>query len=660
MIETLKFKNFKSLLGTDEIALGRLTLLCGSNSSGKSSILQALLMLSQTFSARQSSNSIVLNGHLARLGAFEDIKSHQSESDVINIKIRLNHDGSRIWYDGPSLIELDLSFGTKKKNVGSEESLHPPIRNIKLCIRNSPGEPAVNEYIEVVPAAGAFQLGVREFQYDYEIVNLRSEDLEIIEKEYPDHKIMGCRGPLLPREVLVKYNYTRKISAHVLSAVCGKNINILLRHFDSDPLEIELPPELFQKINQKIEEERAAVKTALTNSPVFKQFLNISKGKNRNGTDEFFSIQDELVNTTFSLSEKTIDNGFLNKKTTIQEWVKFLEVIGEGVRRALVEFIDKHRVALQEIWYSSVKEKEERIQEHPLKVIAHASNLLKVDFPKSIKYLRPLRNEPSAVYPFMDQELGTNIGLKGEYTAAVLHVNKQKKIRYPKPSLNEEHEFSWAITNATLQEACQDWLSYLGVVKKVETADKGKLGYELQVKIADKDRPQDLTHVGVGVSQILPILVMCLLADSDNILVLEQPELHLHPKVQSKLCDFFIAMSGFNRQCLVETHSEYMINRLRLRIAQGAQERIAKESPIYFIEKNHNESTIRKVEINRFGVVQDWPKDFFDQSDREVEAILLAAARKELNERVASSEHSKPKLKPTIIRKRRDANSDQR
>ncbi|WP_221034565.1 DUF3696 domain-containing protein [Pseudomonas syringae group genomosp. 7] len=103
-----------------------------------------------------------------------------------------------------------------------------------------------------------------------------------------------------------------------------------------------------------------------------------------------------------------------------------------------------------------------------------------------------------------------------------------------------------------------------------------------------------------------------------------------------------------------------MINRLRLRIAQGAQERIAKESPIYFIEKNHNESTIRKVEINRFGVVQDWPKDFFDQSDREVEAILLAAARKELNERVASSEHSKPKLKPTIIRKRRDANSDQR
>lgn len=657
MIETLKLTNLKSFTETEEIALGKLTLLCGSNSSGKSSILQALLMLSQTFSARQSSNSIVLNGHLARLGAFEDIKSHHSESDSIQIKLRLNQAASRLHYEGPELIELDLSFGTKKKTAGSEESLHPPIQNIKMRISNAPGESSLEESIEVMPSKSSFTLGLRTYSYDYDIVSLNSKDRESLEKEYPDYQIIGCLGPLLPRELLVKYNYTKKISAHVISAVCGKNIAALARHFVDNPLDIELPPELFKEINTRIDDERKVFKAALINSIAYKKFLSLSQNKRISGNEEISSIQDDLVNTTFNLSSRIIHKEFLERTSTIREWVSFLQVLDDNIRRPLVEFIDKHRGALQEIWYSTVAFEEERVEVHLLKLISLASHQLRVDFPKSIKYLRPLRNEPSAVYPFMDQEIGTNIGLKGEYTAAVLHSNKNKRIRYPKPSLNKEHEFSWAISSATLQEACHDWLSYLGVVKKVETADKGKLGYELQVKIADGDRPQDLTHVGVGVSQILPILVMCLLAEPDNILVLEQPELHLHPKVQSKLCDFFIAMSGSNRQCLVETHSEYLINRLRLRIAQGTQERIATESPIYFIEKNDSASTIRKVEINRFGVIQDWPEDFFDQSDREVEKILFAAARKEFNER---AENTEAKSKPTIIRKRRDANSDQR
>lgn len=654
MIETLKLTNLKSFLETEEIKLGRLTLLCGSNSSGKSSILQSLLMLSQTFSARQPSNSIVLNGHLARLGSFEDIKSHHSESDVIKIHLKLNQNSSRLSYDGPETIELDLSFGAQKKSPSSEESLHPPVQKIRMCVSNSLEDPNLSEHIEVTPSKSTFTLGLREYFYDYDIISLSSSDSLAIEKEYPDYKIIGCRGPLLPRTVLVKYNHTKKIAPYVMSAICGKNIHLLARHFGSSPVDIELPPELFIEIDKRIIEERTALKAALISSQAYKKFLKFSSSLKVSSHDEIESIQDDLVNTTFNLSESTVSRTFLEKKSDINEWISFLNTLNDSARRALVEFIDKHRIVLQEIWYNSITDKEERIEDYPLKNISVASHQLRLELPKSIKYLRPLRNEPSAVYPFMDQEIGTNIGLKGEYTAAVLHANKNKRIRYPKPQLNKENEFSWTNTQTTLQEACHDWLSYLGVVKKVETADKGKLGYELQVRISDRDQPQDLTHVGVGVSQILPILVMCLISDADNILILEQPELHLHPKVQSKLCDFFIAMSEFNRQCLVETHSEYMINRLRLRIAQGTQENIKNESSIFFIEKNSNASKIRKVEINRFGVIQDWPDDFFDQGDREIESILIAAARKEFNEREETT------AKPLITRKRKDANSDQR
>ena len=112
-----------------------------------------------------------------------------------------------------------------------------------------------------------------------------------------------------------------------------------------------------------------------------------------------------------------------------------------------------------------------------------------------------------------------------------------------------------------------DWLQYLDVAKSVESRDQGKLGHELKVALSDSDSTHDLTHVGVGVSQVLPILVMGLLADTDTTLVFEQPELHLHPKVQTLLGDFFLSMALCNKQCIVETHSEYFIDRLRFRIA---------------------------------------------------------------------------------------------
>lgn len=659
MIETLKLSNLKSFVETEEIELGRLTLFCGSNSSGKSSILQALLLLSQTLSARQTSNSVVLNGHLTRLGAYDDIRSNYSDSNTTRIKVRLHNDSSRLINDAPEKVELDLKFGAKKKSSGDEEVFHPPIQSLRMRILNTPDDPALEEYIELIPAKDSVTQGVRRYNYDYDIVDLKSKDGDSLEKEYPDHEVLGCRGPLLPRELLVKYNYTKKLSAYIVSAMCRKNIHLFSRYSSGSPLSLELPPEVFREINKRIDEERNILKAALIDS-LNRIGVSLSNQKKISRQQVPALIQEEIITANFRLTNKLLPQGFLEQKIKLGEWFNFLESLEEKQERSLIEFVDKHRMALQEIWYDSVDIKEQRIEEYDLKLLSPASQQLRVEFPKSIKYLKPLRNEPSAVYPFMDQEVGTNIGLKGEYTAAVLHANKERSIKYPKPQLSDDQEFSWTNKTASLQDACNDWLSYLGVVKKFQTIDKGKLGYELKVNISENDHPQDLTHVGVGVSQILPILVMCLLADADNILILEQPELHLHPKVQSKLCDFFIAISGFNRQCLVETHSEYMINRLRLRIAQGNQERLGEDSPIYFIEKNEAASSIRKVEINRFGVIQDWPEEFFDQSDREVENILVAAARREFNERESSSDKPQPKLKPLIIRKRRDANSDQR
>lgn len=121
---------------------------------------------------------------------------------------------------------------------------------------------------------------------------------------------------------------------------------------------------------------------------------------------------------------------------------------------------------------------------------------------------------------------------------------------------------------------------------------------------------QDLIHVGVGVSQVLPIVVSLLMSGNDDVLIFEQPELHLHPKIQSRLCDLFLAITSSGRQCIVETHSEYIINRLRLRIAQSNNDDLMNQSSLYFINKNSGISDFVKVEINRFGAIPNWPKEF--------------------------------------------------
>lgn len=95
-----------------------------------------------------------------------------------------------------------------------------------------------------------------------------------------------------------------------------------------------------------------------------------------------------------------------------------------------------------------------------------------------------------------------------------------------------------------------------------------------------------------------------------------------------------IAKSG--RQCILETHSEYLIERFRLRIAESEDDRLEDILSIYFAEREFGQTKFRPVEVSRFGAILDWPADFFDQSQLETSRILEAAARKRQRERSRS------------------------
>ncbi|WP_172590205.1 AAA family ATPase [Shewanella xiamenensis] len=253
----------------------------------------------------------------------------------------------------------------------------------------------------------------------------------------------------------------------------------------------------------------------------------------------------------------------------------------------------------------------------------------------NIKYLGPLRTDPKSVYPIISHLNYESIDVKGENTAAVFHHSKFKTVINHK-LINDTNGFEVIRVDEMLQDATIYWLKYLGVVDLVSSIDKGKFGYELKVNTTnsiEKSSLQDLTHVGVGVSQVLPIILQCLLSSRDDILAFEQPELHLHPKVQSRLTDFFICMALSGRQLLIETHSEYMINRLRLRIAESPDNMLLEKCNVLFVNKRDGDSKFEKINISKYGSIISWPDDFFDQSQNEIEQILMLGMKKKQQEK---------------------------
>jgi hypothetical protein len=132
----------------------------------------------------------------------------------------------------------------------------------------------------------------------------------------------------------------------------------------------------------------------------------------------------------------------------------------------------------------------------------------------------------------------------------------------------------------------------------------------------------NLASMGCGISQLVPVIVHVVLTPESGCLLVEQPEIHLHPSAQADLADLFIENIKFKRQFLVETHSEHFILRLRRRIAER---RIKPERVrIFFVEKTRGLTRIRPLSLTADGHFIDWPKGFLEEGYREALAIVEA------------------------------------
>ena len=264
------------------------------------------------------------------------------------------------------------------------------------------------------------------------------------------------------------------------------------------------------------------------------------------------------------------------------------------------------------------------------RIIGQGAEFVQTFLKTGVRYLGPLRDEPKPVYPLEALENTTGVGYRGEHTAAVLYLHGDTTVRFVGPKELEDNTKEFRETK--LRHAVIEWLTYMGIATDVLATDAGVFGNQLQVATEGLEKKHDLTNVGVGVSQVLPIVVSALLAPAKSLLIFEQPELHLHPRVQARLGDFFYSIALAEKQCVLETHSEYMIERLRRRIAEEAGETLLQMLAIYFTERVKGQTKCRKVKVSPYGAIIDWPKDFFEQSQVETAQIIKAASKKRLKD----------------------------
>lgn len=249
---------------------------------------------------------------------------------------------------------------------------------------------------------------------------------------------------------------------------------------------------------------------------------------------------------------------------------------------------------------------------------------LQFEIKGNLKYLGPLRERPRRAYLHSGNPT-TEIGESGQYAAQILWLERDNPVEYLAALGQEPQEIPLieAVNNAFLQ---------VGMIQPLDIKSEKSMVYQILFRLRGSGNRKAVTiaDVGFGISQLLPILVLGLRSEKSAILMLEQPEIHLHPKLQANLADFLLTLVEQGQRVIVETHSDHFINRLRRRIAEDQTDKLGDKVSILFVHppQDGRGANIEPLQVDRYGIVENWPPDFLPEASDEAEAIFLAGLEK--------------------------------
>ena len=239
-----------------------------------------------------------------------------------------------------------------------------------------------------------------------------------------------------------------------------------------------------------------------------------------------------------------------------------------------------------------------------------------------IFYLGPLREHPKREYRWAGSS-PNDVGPRGERTIdAILAATANKKRRNLEPRKRL----------MPFQDMIHYWLKELGLIHSFEIGEISKRSNLYHVR-ARKDRGSPkvmLTDVGFGVSQVLPAIVLLYYIPEDSVVLMEQPEIHLHPSIQSGLADVILTVArARNIQVIVESHSEHLLRRFQRRVAEG---KVPSDNvKLYFTSVDRESAYLSDLELDEWGEIRNWPENFFGDELGEISSIQMASIERRIN-----------------------------
>ena len=631
LLRRVRLQNFKSVRQQD-VPLGQLTLLVGENSSGKSSILQALRLLQQAARAASPGDAFPLNGELISVGTIDDLKSAQADAtDTVAIGVEFSSS------EFPRLPWLRRKFrgltarqkaprgaasltwrvhlaDTAPDEPGSARirelllSAEDPLdeRRLTLCLERS----APQEATSALPSGHNWRDYV---DCDLSLRGiLHNEDLSGADPEKRVQIVGGALAGALPSALVTDQPADRALATIWTHRFIDYLHNPAVE--PSPPGREEVAPNLDEPTEPVDDLDDTAEFAVAAIARLVEDFGDPSTVLNQRTLDDrYFPEPSEF----FAHEYGVIWQGFGPREDEF-DWV-----VSQLINKITERLATDARVPLLA---------EEREWRGLASFAEHFEGYLN----RRIRYLGPLRAAPEIVMPTSASARTGDIGNSGEYTAAVLRSHGAKRVEVPMPDGNRRP--------VALADAVDAWATHLGLVDGVTVSDLPGIGLAVTVRPRGLRNDLSLRSVGVGVSQLIPVLVLCLLAEPGNLILLEQPELHLHPGLQQRLADFFVTIAESGRQLIVETHSEYFVSRIRRRIAADPGNGIRSLTKIVFAERDPDTgiTEYRDIDLSPYGDIDDWPQGFFDQAAEEEREILRAGLQKRALQETHAPNNSDP------------------
>ncbi len=231
-----------------------------------------------------------------------------------------------------------------------------------------------------------------------------------------------------------------------------------------------------------------------------------------------------------------------------------------------------------------------------------------------VYYLGPTRVDPRRRYNWS----GMHPGHPGQWGNQAIVALLSARVR----NLKTRHETEVV----PIEQRISYWLQEMDLAHSFSldwTEITGGTEYEVRLQKTSASPPVTLVDMGYGLAQFLPVLVLCYYAPEGSTLILEQPGIHLHPKVQSQLADLLIeVVTERNLQILVESHSEHLLNRLQRRVAE--EKFAADQTALYFCRNDEGVSNIDRLKMDEFGNITNWPENFFGDEMGDLFAMTKA------------------------------------